>query len=309
MSTMAVLTPSFRDDVDLYRELHASVLRCTPDDVVHHVVVPHRDADLFAAPDDPRLRVVTTRTLLPRRFVSTYAGVRAVRRLPGLGRALPGVQAVNLRHPWPPVRGWVMQQVLKLELVSRLDVDVVLVVDSDVRLIRPTRADDFVRDGSVRFYCGAEAITTDMARHLAWQRVSRRLLGLPPGPPDHRDYIAPFIAWDPAVVRGLQRRIEAATGLPWIDAVARELHVSEFMLYGCFVENLGPETDRAFTSSDSRCRSWWETWPLDEERARDFVDSIGPSDLAVHVQSASHTSDEVRAWVMESADRRARADA
>lgn len=307
MPTMAVLTPSYRDDVELYRELHASVLRFTPDDVVHHVVVPDRDAGLFVSEHDPRLEVVTTSSLLPRRFVSTYGGVRALRRVPGLGRALPGVQAVNLRHPWPPVRGWVLQQVVKLELVSRLDVDVVLVVDSDVRLIRPMTADDFVRDGSVRFYCGADAITPDMARHLAWHRVSRRLLGLPPRAWEDRDYIAPFIAWDPVVVRRLLRRVEQSTGLPWIDAVARELHFSEFMLYGCFVDHLASDRDRAFSSTDPRCRSYWETGPLDEQHADELIASVRPTDLAVHVQSASRTSDELRAHVMEAVERRVRA--
>lgn len=307
MATMAVLTPCFRDDLALFRELHASVLRCTQDDVMHHVVVPDRDVPLFAGIVSPRLRITGTSSLLPRRYVSTYTAVNAVRRVPVIGPALPGVQAINMRRPWPPVRGWVLQQLLKLEAVSRLHVDVVVMADSDVTLIRPTSVDDFLRDGSVRFYCGREPTTPDMVRHTAWQRVSRRLLGLPPQE-DTRDYISSFLAWDPALVRSIQARVEDVTGLRWVDAMARELHLSEYMVYGCFVDNLGTEADRAFVSDDPRCRSYWGLSPLDDRAAEEFIASVQPSDLAVHIQSASHTHHDVRARVLDVLQQRVAAE-
>lgn len=304
MANMAILTPSFRDDLGLFRELHASVLRCTDEDVVHHVVVPDRDVRLFVGIASPRLRVTGTGSLLPRRLVSTYAAVSALRRAPLLGQSLPKVQAINVRRPWPPVRGWVLQQLVKLEAVSRLGADVVVLADSDLALIRPMTADDFIRDGAVRFYCGADPLAPDLIRHATWHRVSRRLLGLPPEP-DDRDYISSFIAWDPTIVARIQARIRDVTGMPWIDAMARELHLSEFMLYGCYVDHLGNPADRSFTSDDPRCRSYWGTSPLDGEAADEFIESARPSDLAVHIQSASNTSDVVRRRVVAELQRSA----
>lgn len=298
MATMAILTPSFRDDLGSFRDLHSSVLRCTGDDVVHQVVVPDRDIRLFSAIPSPRLRVVGTSTLLPRRLVSTYQVVGQVRRVPVLGRHVPKVQAINVRRPWPPVRGWVLQQLVKLEAVARSAADVVLIADSDVALIRPVSADDFLRDGTVRFYRGADPLPADLLRHATWQRVSRQLLGLPPRADDH-DYISPFIAWDPAIVRRIQARVHHVTGMPWLDAMARELHFSEFMLYGCYVDNVGTTADRSFSSDDPRCRSYWETTPLDDQAAEDFIASTSPGDLAVHIQSASRTPDAVRRRVIE----------
>lgn len=298
MATMAILTPSFRDDVGMFRELHGSVLRCTADDVVHHVVVPDRDIHLFKAIPSPRLRVVGTSTLLPRRLVSTYEAVRTLRRVPVLGPHVPKVQAVNVRRPWPPVRGWVLQQLVKIEAVARSGADVVVMADSDVALIRPMSTEDFLRDGSVRFYRGADPLTPDLLRHATWQRVSRQLLGLPQQA-DHHDYISPFIAWDPAIVARIQARVRDVTGMPWLDAMARELHFSEFMLYGSYVDNMGTRADRSFSSSDPRCRSYWETTPLDDRSAEEFIASTSPSDLAVHIQSASRTPDPVRRRVIE----------
>jgi hypothetical protein len=47
MGDLAVLTPSFRGDADLFADLHSSVLANTESSAVHHVVVPPSDASLF----------------------------------------------------------------------------------------------------------------------------------------------------------------------------------------------------------------------------------------------------------------------
>ena len=172
--------------------------------------------------------------------------------------------------------------------------------DSDVVLIRSLAAEDFVQDGVVRFYRSGHRLTPDLVRHANWHRVSRRLLGLPPED-DDVDYISAFTSWDPDIVRTIQRRVEASTQLPWIDAISRELNFSEFMLYGCYVDQLGDERRRSFASTDSRCRSYWGTTPLDERTAQDFVESIEETDLAILIQSASHTPWDIRCWVIEHA--------
>jgi hypothetical protein len=59
---------------------------------------------------------------------------------------------MNLGRPFPPVRGWILQQVIKLAAVAASGDDAVLVVDSDVEFVRPFTAEMFVRDGRVRFF-------------------------------------------------------------------------------------------------------------------------------------------------------------
>jgi hypothetical protein len=44
--------------------------------------------------------------------------------------------------------------------------------------------------------------------------------------------------WDRRVVLALLDRIELVTGRPWPDAIASRLHVSEFILYGVFVDGV-----------------------------------------------------------------------
>src|SRR4051794_40054876 len=106
MSRLAVLTPSYRGDVQLFSDLHRSVSEFTDGNVVHHVVVPPSDRARFQSFASRRCRVWTHRDLLPTHF-----------------RSVPNASdlAVNLRKPWPPVRGWIVQQLMKLASATILD--------------------------------------------------------------------------------------------------------------------------------------------------------------------------------------------
>ena len=224
MDDLAVLTPSFQGDVDLFADLHDSVLTNTAPSVMHHVVVPPSDAKLFRQYEGTRCRVWTHRDLLPRYCLSVpYAS--------GL--------TLSVRRPWPPVRGWVVQQIMKIAGTAAMDARAVLVVDSDAVLLREPTLDRFIHNGRLRHFRQDRAVTAGMDRHLVWHNVARKLLGLsgtvaPPAP----DYISPIAVWDPAVARSLTEHIADSTGRSWIDAVAGELHVSEFVIYGVFVDHV-----------------------------------------------------------------------
>src|SRR6202043_921917 len=104
-----------------------------------------------------------------------------------LARTFVGVPfvniTVNVSRPFPPVRGWIQQQVVKLAAIAASEDDVVLVVDSDVEFVRPFTAEMFVRDGTVRFFRKPNQIDKRLPRHMTWHRVARALLGLPPAEP------------------------------------------------------------------------------------------------------------------------------
>src|SRR4051794_18560701 len=104
--SFAVLTPSYAPDYELCRELNRSVLEWTAPDVEHHLVVPRRDYEQFSQLGGTRTRVGT---------IDAFA--------PGGMLPLPKVNAwLNARRPYPPIRGWVMQQVVKLAAAATLDV-------------------------------------------------------------------------------------------------------------------------------------------------------------------------------------------
>jgi hypothetical protein len=288
----------------MFRELHESVVRFTDDTVTHHAIVPARDAALFSTIRSSRLNVTTTDDFLPRRYLSTYALTQVVRRIPGLG-GWPPIQSVNLRHPWPPVRGWILQQVVKLVAASALDADVVLAVDSDVSLITTVTPDLFWSDGTTRFYRQVDAVHEDMPDHVVWHDTARRLLGLPPsGASAINDYIAPMVALDPRLVCRLRDRIEVTNGRGWIDVMTSELRFSEYILYGTYVDELAPPDARSFSSEASLCHSRWGSDPVAPDDVSDFLESLTEEDVAVHVQSTSQIDPELRSAIVRAARER-----
>lgn len=276
MTELAVVTPSFGPDAELFVDLHESVLRHTGPEVVHHAIVPDADRELFGRFAGPRCRVWVESELLPRRFV----------KLPRSGLR------INLRRPWPPVRGWVLQQAIKIAVAERLDAEVVLIADSDVVLVRDVDADTFT--GS-RLYRLPRAVHEGMTDHVRWHQVAHRLLGLPPAPaPPLPDYVSSLNVWSPPVVRAMQRRIAEVTGRDWLDAVTAQLHVSEFILYGVFVDQIAAAPGKLWPGDTTICHNYWDTRPLDLAAALEFADGLGPEAIGMMISAKSGTAADVR---------------
>ena len=277
MDDLAVLTPSFRGDAALFADLHRSVLANTARSVVHHVVVPPSDAALFREYQGARCRVWTHRDLLPSHCLS-------VPHASGL--------TLNLRRPWPPVRGWVVQQIMKMAGVAVIDARAVLIVDSDAVLVREPTLDQFTHNGRLWHYRKDGAVTASMERHVLWHNVARKLLGVsgvavPPLP----DYVSPICVWDPVVVRSLMAHIADSTGRNWVDAVGGQLHVSEFVVYGVFVDRV---LDGMVPSDRDLCHNYYERTPLSPADAVAFADQTPSNALGVMISSHSRTPHDVR---------------
>jgi hypothetical protein len=285
MEQLAVLTPSFRGDASLFADLHESVLANTGPSVVHHVIAPPSDAHLFRQYEGDRCRVWTHRELLPRHCVSVpYAS--------GL--------TLSLRRPWPPVRGWVVQQLMKIAGTAALDARAVVLMDSDAVLLREVSLEKLVREGRLGHFRRAAAVTADMDRHLLWHEVARRLLGVAgsavaPAP----DYISPIAIWDPSVVRDLTAHIADSTGRDWFDAVAGELHVSEFMLYGVYVDEVQHASGPELPGDTSICHNDWRRTPMSLEDALAFAEELQPEAVAMMISAKSNTPVDIRRAAIE----------
>lgn len=279
MTELAVITPTFRGDAEIFADLHRSVLEFTPADTVHHVIVPVNDRDLFSQYAGPRCRILTSAELLPRRYLR-------------FGR---GDTYVNVRRPWPPVRGWVSQQALKIAAAAQLEADVVLIADSDIVAVRPFTADRFFAGDQRLLYREEGGVTAEMERHVIWHRVARELFGLPPAPPPPLpDYVSSFNFWDPAVVRRMQAHISETTGRDWLDAFTAQLHISEFILYGVFVDQVLHATGPRPPADTTVCHNSWDRQPLDHGAAIAFAERLGPDAVAMMISAKSRTPADIR---------------
>ncbi|MCX6502861.1 MAG: DUF6492 family protein [Microbacterium sp.] len=271
---MEIITPSYAPDRELCGDLARSVGRFAPAGTRHTVIVPPRDAALFRPLEDEGADVRSTREVMPRGFV----------RIPFANVWL------SARAPWPPVRGWIAQQIIKLSAAASSTADAVVIADSDVAFVRRFSLDDFLIDGRVPLYRWADAVTGGLPRHLAWDAVARRLLGLPADRTVPRpDYICWPCVWDPAVVRGALQRVERTSGTPWAVAIGRELHFSEMVLYGVYAEHVLSASRPMPVTVDMHCPSFSDERALDGPELDDFLARLTPDDIAVMISAKSGT--------------------
>lgn len=290
--TVAIVTPSHAPDFNRFRRLHESVIENVSSGVMHYVLVPPPDYRMFSTIQSSQLTVLEQPDVLPRSFVTTTR----LGRIPLLPRGYR-VAAINLRRPWPPIRGWVLQQLVKLGFAAGLEADVAVMIDSDVILVRGFTADTFMRGESVRHYRVPHAVHGGMQRHLVWRETAARLLRLDAPSADLADYNAGVISWSPRIVRTLLDRVQEVAQQPWQTAIGSQLDVSEYFLYGEFVAMLGDQRDKAFTSDRNLCHSYWNTMTM--ENVGEFVKSMPIDDIAILIQSNSDTSEDVLTYIAD----------
>lgn len=269
---LVVVTPSYGPDAELCADLNRSVLELTDDSVVHHILVPGRDRGLFRDLEGPRTVVHDVREFLPRQMSK-----------------IPGSNLwINGSHPWPPIRGWICQQLVKLSVAASFDTSGVLLMDSDMLLVRRTSLDSFMVNGVPALYRKPSAIHVGLPLHRRWHESARSLLGLPPAPrEDLTDYVCWPCLWEPRLVRRLLARVEESTGVSWVTAVGSQLHFSEMILYGVYVDEVlgGAES----STQEMKSVVYSEEQALDALGLALLLAAATSEDLAVMISAKSGT--------------------
>jgi hypothetical protein len=124
--------------------------------------------------------------------------------------------------------------------------------------------------------------------------VAHDLVGLPPAPPPPLpDYVSSLNTWDRDVVDRLLRRVEHVNGRGWLEAVGKELHFSEWTLYGVYADQV-ERAEHVTLSSESLCHSYWGTVPLTDDEAPEWLSAVGPHDVAYMISAKTNTPLSVR---------------
>src|SRR5258708_11458358 len=176
MKSIAIVTPTYAPDYGVCADLHKSMLKFTDNSVVHYLIVPPADVELFKSLRGPRCIVLAANEFLPKRMIWVPPGVSHVIRFASGNRPSANFVALNPAKPFPPVRGWIMQQILKLAAATRLDADILLLVDSDVQFARPITFDTFVQNGRLRQYRSDATVDAEPHRHVALHKNAREVL-------------------------------------------------------------------------------------------------------------------------------------
>ncbi len=180
-----------------------------------------------------------------------------------------------------PMRGWICQQVKKLASARVIPEDILVMTDSDATVIKPISVDHFLLNGKTGLldvdYCA------DMVP--SWTKVATKLLGLAASP-NLRGHVGTMIAWRRTHMLALLDHIEAATGLPWQIAIARQRTFSEYILYGIFVRNvIGYDASDHAPSTRALVKLPWDHNLSTHAGLKSFFETIDPDNIAVMIHS------------------------
>jgi hypothetical protein len=229
----------------------------------HTIIVPERDRHLFAPLQTGNRNVVAVQDILPARFSQ-----------------LPLLRKWWVDEGLWPVRGWMVQQLTKLSADLVTGSEYLMFVDSDIEFIQAFQHNRVFQGGALRLH--QKPGHRPEGVHLSWHHASADLLGLP-----RRyfgsDYIGPLVTWRRSNLVALKHHIENTLQRSWLEVVGRRLTVSEYTLYGVFVEHiLGIESSGHFACAEDLCHCLW--FGSDVEQ---FVSAQGVEQIpqAVLVQS------------------------
>jgi hypothetical protein len=269
---LAIITPAFSSHLPLLEISAEGVDRYCEQQIKHYIIVSGREYPLFRHLDGTRRRVISVEDVVP----------LPVFRLPLL---------VKGREVWVldwhrPVRGWILQQIIKLCAPEITDADIIVLLDTDVFFVRAFSLESLVRDGRVRLWREPGAGTLEY--QMAWNRTASKLLGLPTRNYYGADFEGNLISWRRDVTLEMRARIAAVSGAHWLRSVVCDKRLSEYQLYGVFVQEvLGAQDVRHLPSNDELCLA---SWRLEEagDRRQLLAKHLQPYHVAVNIQSNLH---------------------
>ena len=262
----AIITPSYGPDFERCRLLCESVGRHVTGDFHHYLIVDARDRSAFRALENRWTTVLTVEELMP-----------------WWVRRLPMARGWWFNFKGLPIRNWILQQQVKLSVGEAIDADAYVFADSDIAFFRPFPMDRLSPGGRLRLFRVPGAAR--LPGHARWHQTAARLLGLPPTDYFGATYIGNLITWRRDELRQLYRRIEVVTGRPWLEALSREWHLSEYILYGVFVEHdLGAGSRHVFEDVPL-CHISWDYRIESQADLVGFLGDVRPWHHAVMVSS------------------------
>lgn len=269
----ALITPSFRLDLDRCALLTESVERWVAPHVKHYIVVDRRDVPLFKPLVNSRTELVVVEDIVPRWVIR-----------------IPGIRRFWFSFRTRPLKNWILQQLVKLSMPREITEDVLLYTDSDVFFCAPYDPRDYEKDGKVPllYETGQRGLIPE---NEAWTEIASRLLGIPYDPADTDiNYVGNAVCWRRDNALALQKHVTQAAGKPWELAVAPLNRFSEYILYGVYVSRVLGEDSGHWNDPVIRTLTHWKPVPLDIAGLENLKAQHQPHQYSVMISAKSRTA-------------------
>lgn len=263
-----LVTPTFAPDFERCKALLESSEQQLSGVSEHLLVVDRPDLELFAPLQTAKVRVLCKNELLP----SMLFQIPLQKRWWLTGCSLP-------------VRGWILQQIIKLAVAKDCGADAVVFADSDLMFIRPLDLNELWCNSRLRLFQNQRGpFMYRNRRYQNWYGFGCDALNL--GNPDdqHQAYITQLATMRPDNVTKLCEALENRFQRPWYQTLLNTWDFSEYVLYGLFVGRLGQDSGHFFTQQEL-CHSSWFYEINKPSDVADFVSQASKHHRAVHLQS------------------------
>jgi hypothetical protein len=267
----ALVTPSFRLDLERCTLLVDSVDRWVAPEVKHYLVIDRRDVALFRPLLSARTQLIVVEEIIPSWVV----------RIPGFNRFW-------LSFRTRPLKNWILQQLVKLSIPDAVTDDVLLYTDSDVLFVNPYNPSEYTRDGRTPLFVeyGQKGL---IVANDQWHQAAATMLGLTPGKDYDTNFIDNLVPWRRRNVLDLHARMQEVAGRDWELVVASQNRFSEYILYGLFCQNILGDRSGHWDDTLLRSLSYWGTTPLTVDELTALRGRLQPQHRAVMISAKSHT--------------------
>lgn len=271
--TACFITPSYAPDFERCRLLCESIAKFVSPPIPHYIIVDKKDFNLFSQLQNSYTHILTKESILP----------WWIWRIPFLKNSWFSLKT-------PPIRGWLVQQLIKIGIAHHVKEDILIFVDSDVAFIRSFQVESIIQRDQVRMFSDPESIFDDMETHRKWYDTAAQLVGTEPMPFPGTDYIVQLAMWRRENVLKLCDHIEKISGKSWIETLGSVWNLSEYVLYGIFVESILKEESGHYYDPQDLCHPYWGEESLSEAELQEFFSKILPHHVAIMISAKAGMS-------------------
>ena len=223
-------TPSYRGDIDRIKIMRQSILYFVKENLPHYIVVPKEDINLFknSFASDESVTILTQNDYVDNIFYPT--------KLYNFINTLTPSQSWRIsKQSGRP--GWIIQQIVKLNIPNIIEEDAALIVDSDVFFIKPFSIFDIVDSSfNTRVLIRQHPLNESamQRKHIA---KSREILAIPPGNTDFHYMSWPVVYykdWGKLLLEYIQKKHDHS----WQNVLYDTNIFSEYSIYGIYLDEI-----------------------------------------------------------------------
>ncbi len=269
----AVITPSYRGDFERCRLLCKSMDVFLTGGWHHYIIVETVDLKLFQSLAAAHRTILEMEKLLPSSF-----------------HHLARIPIINNRSLWFSwgtrfMAGWHVQQLIKMEMAFQLPEQGLLYCDSDVFFVRRLDVSSMGENGQYRYFGTSVPLDKNNIPNPKYISVSARLLGIEENAFPSATYVDNLITWHGPTVRAMCAHVSQVSGRDWRVTLGREIFLSEYSLYGLYVDRISKSRAHLRIDHATLCKTVWHRGAMDDAELDKFCSEVGGSLVALGVQS------------------------